>query len=101
MSAPTIKSREAYPYAVVRAGGKLPRFRYQEVGEAGEEAERQSKQRPGATFIVMKEIARVSTKNTDPAAIPPAAGGAGRHHTPKPSGSNLSEFPNGCPKGGA
>ncbi|MFY9350512.1 MAG: hypothetical protein WBL20_19235 [Sphingobium sp.] len=64
MSDITVKPRESYHFAVVRARN-LPRQRFQDVGEAGVEAERQSRERPGATFIVMKEIARVNCNPAD------------------------------------
>lgn len=82
MSAPTIKPRDGYPYAVVRAGGKLPRFLFQAIGDAGLDAERQSRERPGTTFIVMKEVARVSF-NPIPAANTPRPG----DHAPRSAGS--------------
>ncbi|QGP80027.1 hypothetical protein [Sphingobium sp. CAP-1] len=85
MSEAKIKARQDYPYVVARAGGKLPRFRFQDVGEAGEDAERQSQQRPGATFIVMKEIARVSTPI--PAANPPRRSAEPGDHAPRSPGS--------------
>lgn len=55
-----------------------PRFRLQTEGEAMEEAQRLARQRPGSTYIVMREIARVTVSNSNPAAQTPAAGGAGR-----------------------
>ncbi|KKW94192.1 hypothetical protein YP76_04710 [Sphingobium chungbukense] len=65
-----------------------PRFRLQTEGEAMAEAERLAKQRPGSTYIVMREIARVTFSNSVPAATPPqAAGGAGRRLSPQSPGS--------------
>lgn len=80
----TIRSRQNYAFAVCRNGARLERTRFETVGEAGEEAERQSARNPGRRYIVLKEIARVITQ-PDPAAKPPhAAGGAGRQRPPSP-----------------
>lgn len=81
--------RESYAFMAWRRNPERdPRYRLQTEGEALAEAERLAQQRPGSTYIVMREIARVTFSNSVPAATPPqAAGGAGRRLSPLPSGS--------------
>lgn len=85
----TITHRDQFAFMAWRRNPERdPRFRLQTEGEALAEAERLAKQRPGSTYIVMREIARVTVSNSDPAAVPPAAvGGAGRRLSPQSPGS--------------
>ena len=88
MSGTTITHRAQFAFMAWRRNPERdPRFRLQTEGEAMEQAERLAKQRPGSTYIVMREIARV-TFNSDPAAVPQAVGGAGRRLSPQSPGSN-------------
>lgn len=89
MSGMTITHRDQFAFMAWRRNPERdPRFRLQTEGEALAEAARLAKQRPGSTYIVMREIARVTFSNSVPAATPPqAAGGAGRRLSPLPSGS--------------
>lgn len=70
MSKLSIKTRGKYAFAVCRNGRQLPRFRHETEDEARADATRQSIKRPGTTFIVLQEIARISTIS-DPAANAP------------------------------
>ncbi|UZW54941.1 hypothetical protein NUH86_15920 [Sphingobium sp. JS3065] len=64
MSETIIKKRESYAFIVCRnSGGKLPRFRHSSADDAIEDAAAQSMRRPGSTFLVLQEIARVGTKS--------------------------------------
>lgn len=84
----TITHRDSFAFMAWRRNPERdPRFRLQTEGEAMAEAERLAKQRPGATYIVMREIARVTFSNSNPAAQAPAAGGAGRRLSPQSPGS--------------
>jgi hypothetical protein len=84
----TITHRESYAYMAWRRNPERdPRYRLQTEGEAMAEAERLAQQRPGSTYIVMREIARVTVSNSKPAATPPEAGGAGRLLSPLSPGS--------------
>ncbi|WP_157035744.1 hypothetical protein [Sphingobium chungbukense] len=83
----TITHRDQFAFMAWRRNPERdPRFRLQTEDEALAEAERLARQRPGSTYIVMREIARV-TFDSVPAAHAPAAGGAGRRLSPLPSGS--------------
>lgn len=84
----TITHRDQFAFMAWRRNPERdPRFRLQTEGEAMAEAERLAKQRPGATYIVMREIARITFNNSDPATSPPVVGGAGRRLSPQSSGS--------------
>lgn len=79
MTGMTITHRDQFAFMAWRRNPERdPRFRLQTESEAMEEAQRLAQQRPGSTYIVMREIARVSWNNSDPAVTPEAAGGAGR-----------------------
>ena len=87
MSGMTIKHRDSFAFMAWRRNPERdPRYRLQTEGEAMAEAQRLAQQRPGATYIVMREIARI-TFISDPAAVPQAAGGAGRLIPPQSPGS--------------
>ncbi|WP_152520611.1 hypothetical protein [Sphingobium sp. HDIP04] len=80
--------RESYAFMAWRRNPERdPRYRLQTEGEALAEAERLAKQRPGSTYIVMREIARVTFSNPVPAASPPAAAGGAGQHAPSLPGS--------------
>ena len=89
MSRVTITHRDSFAFMAWRRNPERdPRFRLQTEGEAIAEAQRLARLRPGSSYIVMREIARVTVSNLDPAAVPPAvAGGAGRLIPPQSPGS--------------
>ena len=67
----TVTHREAYAYMAWRRNPERdPSYRLQTEGEAMEQAQRLAQRRPGSTYIVLKEVARV-TFNPIPAATPP------------------------------
>lgn len=70
MSRLTISTREQYRFGVCRSGGKLPRRRHESADAARADAAEQSRERPGATFIVFEEVARVAIKKSDPVESP-------------------------------
>lgn len=89
MSGLTITHRDSFAFMAWRRNPERdPRFRLQTEAEAMEEAQRLATLRPGSTYIVMREIARVTVSNSDPAAVPPVAGGAGRLKSPQSPGSS-------------
>ncbi|MEO7467534.1 MAG: hypothetical protein ABIV36_11005 [Sphingobium limneticum] len=73
----------------VRPGVTLPRTRYQTLDEAATEAEAWAVASPGQIVIVFQEVlrAKCDPASIDPAAIPPAVGGAGRLPSPRSPGS--------------
>ncbi|NML88728.1 hypothetical protein HHL26_06560 [Sphingobium sp. TB-6] len=90
MSGITVTLREAFAFMAWRRNpSRDPRFRHQTAEQAMADAERLAKERPGSTYIVLQEIARVTAadSNSVPAAQASAAGGAGRRLSPLPSGS--------------
>lgn len=81
----TVTHRDSFAFMAWRRNPERdPRFRLQTEVEAMAEAERLAKQRPGSTYIVMREIARITVNNSDPATVPPVVGGAGRQCPPSP-----------------
>lgn len=71
MSGLTISHRQQFAFMAWRRNPERdPRYRMQTEGEAIAQAERLAQQRPGSTYIVMREVARV-TFNQMPAAHPP------------------------------
>lgn len=84
----TVTHRDSFAFMAWRRNPERdPRFRLQTESEALAEAERLAQQRPGSTYIVMREIARVTFNNSDPATVPPVVGGAGRRLSPQSPGS--------------
>lgn len=72
MSSAIITHRESYAYMAWRRNPQRdPRFRLQSEDEAMDQAERLARQRPGSTYIVMREIARVTISNSVPTANSP------------------------------
>lgn len=66
----TITHRHSYAYMAWRRNpARDPSFRLQTEAEAIAQAERLAQERPGSTYIVMREIARVTLKPV-PAAAP-------------------------------
>ena len=66
-----VTPRESYAFMAWRRNPERdPSFRLQTEAEALEEAKRLATKRPGSTYIVLREVARV-TINQKPAAIPP------------------------------
>lgn len=69
-----VTHRESYAYMTWRRNPERdPRFRLQTEDEAMQQAERLARQRPGSTYIVMREIARFCLK-PNPAAASDAKG---------------------------
>ncbi len=82
-----ITHRASYAFMAWRRNPERdPRFRLQTEGEAMEQAERLARQRPGSTYIVMREIARVCF-NPIPAANPPMRSGEPGDYAPRSPGS--------------
>ncbi|GLT00100.1 hypothetical protein GCM10007897_14840 [Sphingobium jiangsuense] len=65
MSRAVIRNGTAYPYAVCRAGARMPRFRHQTEDEARAAAMQESIKRPGTAFYVFEEIARITVPHPD------------------------------------
>ena len=88
MSSAIITHRESFAYMAWRRNPQRdPRFRLQTEDEAMEQAERLARQRPGSTYIVMREIARVTISNSVPTANSPGRLVEPGDHAPRSPGS--------------
>jgi len=88
----TITHRDSFAFMAWRRNPERdPRFRLQTEAEAMEEAQRLATLRPGSTYIVMREIARVTVSNSNPVAVPPAAAGGAGRQCPSSPGSNSTK----------